>query len=123
MSEDVRDASEENAQRRGRVASEGTAEEKRRLIRTFTKAIELDPKTGNGRVQLLMLPDSTAAARYEPPTARSSSIMVAGDPVPIHSSPLTQGRGFIAGQEGCGATESRPGVERDGKPIPRPLCT
>ncbi len=60
------------------VVSEGTVEEKRSFIRAFTNKIELDPETGKGRAQVLMLPDLTAATRYEPATAKSSFKVVAG---------------------------------------------
>ena len=60
------------------LAQEGTIDERRMLVRAFAKEIRLDPQTGEGRAQVFMLPDLSAAPRFEPATEKSSLIMVAG---------------------------------------------
>ena len=57
---------------------QGTVDERRRLIRAFVQEIRLDPRTGEGQAQILMLPDLSAEARLEPTTEKSSFTMVAG---------------------------------------------
>ena len=61
-----------------KLAEEGTIDERRRLIRAFVQEIRLDPRTGEGQAQILMLPDLSAEARLEPTTEKSSFTMVAG---------------------------------------------
>ena len=59
------------------VASEGTVDEKRRLVRAFTHKLELDPETGRGHAELLYLPKDEALSN-DPESALSSFYMVAG---------------------------------------------
>ena len=60
------------------VLAGGTIDERRTVIRAFCKQIRLDPRNGEGRAELFMLPDLTTAAGHEAAAIKSSFPMVAG---------------------------------------------
>lgn len=59
------------------VVAEGTVDERRRLVRAFTRRVVLDPQTGKGRAELLYVPKDAAPSASAGNTASSPS-MVAG---------------------------------------------
>ncbi|HUW56123.1 MAG TPA: hypothetical protein VMZ92_05770 [Planctomycetota bacterium] len=64
----------------GKVAAEGTVEEKRSFLRAFTRTVELDPETGKGRLETHSLRVMAAVQeKKDSPESRPSSLtLVAG---------------------------------------------